>query len=114
MNWIIFFISFSALAETTDAFTLLLTRGNDKSWYSVSEVKGKSVCASNHVPYFEADSNPIKDVDWAQIQKESNSKHECKDRVAFAYKGKRAVNCAELPYTAKLLLKITTACRTNI
>jgi hypothetical protein len=114
MKWTLLFVSLSAFAAKDASFTMLLNRGSDKSWYSVSQVRGKTICATSQVPYFEADSNPVKNVDWVQLEKEAKEKFNCTNKVAFSFKNKKAVICAELPYTAKLVLKITAACSTLI
>lgn len=114
---LILLISFPAFAKPS--FTLLLQRKFDKTWYKISQEKKNWVCETNHYPYFEAKENPLAQLDWKALEKESKLRPKgCDDLVAFSNslegKEKRLVTCLSQKETQALYVRISDLCRSKI
>lgn len=111
---------FSAEAfSAPPSFTLLVKRKYDKMWFIVKKEKNKWICETTHFPYYEAPENPLEDMDWEAIVKESKKVPKpCTNIVAMAnsLKGKeqRVVTCLTQPATLSLYDRVSRLCQSKI
>lgn len=113
----IFLVAAPAFAESS--FTFMLQRKLDKTWYRITEEKKQWVCRTNHFPYFEAKENPLSELDWKALEKESKERPKgCDELVALSNsldgKEKRLVTCLNQQETQALYVRIAKLCRSKI
>lgn len=115
----LFLILIAAPAFAKPNFTIMVKRKLDQSWYRLSQEKNTWICESNHFPFFEAKENPLSQLNWKELEKESKERpKECRDLVAISdtLKGnkKTLVTCLTQKETEALYVRISDLCRSKI
>ena len=116
---IVLLYSFSVFAGDP-SFSLLHKRRFDKAYYKITFKDKKWVCQTNHFPYYEASENPLAQLNWIALEKESESVPKpCKEPVALengldGKSKKRIVTCFGQKETLSLYERVSRLCRPKI